>query len=198
MWQNFLNFIHLPSPLPEPATLPRPSNANPEVSPQITTNTIQFLLTAYMTWLQPFEQHMGRIKQVAMQRHAAASAGLPPTTNCTQTAPAPSPVQTTAPSPAPTTAPTPSALTALSPRQQMETNPTIPDYMQEGSVRPPPPKQKKSRNVSSKPVPTPIRVEVGTPPQPIIQAVPDTPSIGSGAKRKRDKRGELIGLFLIL
>lgn len=198
LWRNFLNVHHIPDTLSDPITLPRSYNAKSEDPPQFTADPVQYLLTAYLTWLQPFEQHMTR-HRANLQRNAATgnvAARPPPFVNpAVPPGQASSPVEDKISSPASTSMQTPSSHPDPSPRQPAEVqtahagSPTLQD------TKPPsrPPKKSKSKDVPARAVPTPIKVGVQTPPVSWEQVLPDTLSVGSGKKRKRDKKGNESG-----
>lgn len=195
LWQSFLRANQVPSPLAEAIPLPRPPNAPPDAPVNTTTNPVQYLLAAYLTWLQPFEQHMTRHRQANQQRQAAAAGadGRPPSSanGTSQPGQAPSPAQTTVSSPAPNGISTSSGLTTSSsaPATESFTTSNSNHIPQAKDARPAPLPKSKSKELPNKPVPTPIKTDVEM--QPTFEAVADTPAANLAKKRKRDKRGEL-------
>ncbi|WWD17349.1 hypothetical protein CI109_101790 [Kwoniella shandongensis] len=195
LWKGLLQTKNIPNPLPRALQLPKLPQADPNAPHSYTTNPVQYLITAYLAWLQAFEVHMTKQRQAIYQRQAATAIatgrppppppqGVPPLNGNTFPINAPSPSSMM-------NAPTPTSMLPPSPASGGPSFPSPGDAMNHGAQRGRQPSKRggKKKDASGRPVPTPIKTtsQVSSP----IAIVTSTPeSAASAKKRKRDKKGE--------
>lgn len=188
LWQQLLGANGIPNSLPEPIALPRQLKLDVDGPFQTTTSPVHYLLTAYLMWLQPFEQHMTRQRQAMLQRQAAASAVAvrpPPISNgIPQTIHAASPAAMADSNAATLSAAAKSTISVSSPQP-------VASHAEAHSLQakavPPLPKKSKITDTSSKSLPAPINADVSADPSSSSTDTHGTPALGTGKKRKRDK-----------